>query len=340
VDWPRDEVTEAGVRFLLEYNRDLDHWYFSQRKRPPTVGSEFTTTWVALRALREFKTPSTSLSVELRTAEALGWLLRTQSSDTEDSVSRLRALQLAHARNEDVAREAEKLLSTQRSDGGWAQLPGSKSDAYATSLALIGLYETDSIAYGSPESTRALQYLLDTQRSDGSWQVDKRAPALQPHYDSTFPHDDDQFISQVATSWAVVAMLETIPPKLNSAFMSRQGERIADVTEDKTAQTFTSSELAFFEEKIEPVLIESCYKCHSEDAEKLKADLYLDSREGMLVGGENGPAIMPEDPDGSLLMDALLGFGIDEMPPKKGPLPDETIALIEQWIKMGAPHSR
>ncbi|MCZ6675586.1 MAG: hypothetical protein O7C75_21870 [Verrucomicrobia bacterium] len=339
-EWPKDEVTEAGVRFLIEYNRDRDHWFWSQVKRPPTLGSSFTTTWVALRAIREFITPETALSVELRTAEALGWLLRTQSVDTEDSVSRLRGLYVANASAKDIEMEANKLLSKQHLDGGWAQLPRGESDAYATSIALIGFYESGSIDHRSPESLRALQYLLDTQLTDGSWQVDKRARALQPHYDSTFPHGQDQFISQIATSWAVVAMLQMIPPMVNDSFIASQGDRISDIEVDKTAQTFTESEVAFFREKIEPVLIESCFKCHSEESEKLKADLYLDSREGMLIGGENGPVIMPEDPDGSLILDALYGIGIDEMPPKKGPLPDETIALFEQWIKMGAPHTR
>src|SRR5690349_18813848 len=48
----------------------------------------------------------------------------------------------------------------------------------------------------------------------------------------------------------------------------------------------------FFEKKIRPVLVECCYKCHSAQAGKLKGGLRLDSREGMLKGGDTSPAII------------------------------------------------
>src|SRR5438876_10474952 len=47
----------------------------------------------------------------------------------------------------------------------------------------------------------------------------------------------------------------------------------------------------FFEQKIRPVLVEKCYECHSHQAKKHRGDLYLDSRDGMRKGGENGPAV-------------------------------------------------
>src|SRR5262245_65430110 len=55
----------------------------------------------------------------------------------------------------------------------------------------------------------------------------------------------------------------------------------------------------FFEKKIRPVLTQSCVGCHSADAakaRKLKGGLYLDSRDGMLKGGDSGAAVVPGKP--------------------------------------------
>ena len=56
---------------------------------------------------------------------------------------------------------------------------------------------------------------------------------------------------------------------------------------------FTPGQLQFFETRIRPLLAEKCYKCHSHKARKLKGGLYLDSRPGVLKGGDTGPSIMP-----------------------------------------------
>ena len=91
-----------------------------------------------------------------------------------------------------------------------------------------------------------------------------------------------------------------------------------------------------FESKIRPILVEHCAKCHSRSAAKLKGDLSLDGRDMMLRGGATGPALVPGDPDGSLLVKAIR-YGDSElrMPPKQK-LPGEAIAAIELWIKHGA----
>src|SRR6266487_366248 len=62
----------------------------------------------------------------------------------------------------------------------------------------------------------------------------------------------------------------------------------------------------FFEKKIRPVLVDRCYKCHSASAEKVKGELLLDSREGMLKGGESGkPAVVAGDAKKSRLIEAI-----------------------------------
>ncbi len=70
----------------------------------------------------------------------------------------------------------------------------------------------------------------------------------------------------------------------------------------------------FFESKIRPVLVSKCFSCHSQDAKKLKGKLLLDSKAGVLAGGESGPAIVPGQPERSLLIQAIRHESL-EMPP-------------------------
>src|SRR5688572_15644116 len=109
------------------------------------------------------------------------------------------------------------------------------------------------------------------------------------------------------------------------------------------ASAFAGSDpgVDFFERRIRPVLVERCYECHSAQAEKLKGGLLLDTREGLLKGGDSGPAIVPGNPDKSLLIKAVRYTSEDlQMPPKNKKLPDEQIADLEEWVKMGAPDPR
>lgn len=93
-------------------------------------------------------------------------------------------------------------------------------------------------------------------------------------------------------------------------------------------------QLEFFESKIRPVLVKHCYECHAADSTKLSGGLLVDSRQGLLEGGESGPAVVPGDLKESLLISALKHDDF-EMPPK-GKLPATVIADFEKWIRDGA----
>jgi len=100
-------------------------------------------------------------------------------------------------------------------------------------------------------------------------------------------------------------------------------------------------QLKFFESRIRPVLVDHCYKCHSAEAGKTKGGLALDTRSGVLRGGDTGPAIAPGQPDKSLLLTAISHADPDlEMPPNKAKLPDTIIADFRKWIETGAPDPR
>jgi hypothetical protein len=94
---------------------------------------------------------------------------------------------------------------------------------------------------------------------------------------------------------------------------------------------------AFFENKIRPVLVEHCYKCHSEAEGERKGGLLLDRQSGWLDGGDSGQAVVPGDVEGSLVIQAVRYGDEDTAMPPKYKLDAEVVTLLEQWVKMGAP---
>jgi N-acyl-D-amino-acid deacylase len=129
----------------------------------------------------------------------------------EDKVFRLRGLVYAAAEADEVASARELLLKEQRPEGSWSQLPDLKGDAYATGSALVALrvagLPADDAAY-----RKGVKYLLGTQKEDGAWIVETRSRPIQIFFDNGDPGGKSQFISFVATNWAVLALLETLPP--------------------------------------------------------------------------------------------------------------------------------
>ncbi|HXG08324.1 MAG TPA: c-type cytochrome domain-containing protein, partial [Gemmataceae bacterium] len=92
----------------------------------------------------------------------------------------------------------------------------------------------------------------------------------------------------------------------------------------------------FFEAEIRPILQAHCISCHG--GEKTRSGLNLTSREGLLKGGERGPAVSLDKPDDSLLLKAVNQHDELKMPPK-GKLAQAQIDTLARWVRMGAPWS-
>src|SRR6266511_3181288 len=113
--------------------------------------------------------------------------------------------------------------------------------------------------------------------------------------------------------------------------------RVAGVS---AAPVPTADQLEFFETKIRPLLVERCYECHSQGSNKVKGGLLLDTADGVIKGGETGPAIIPGDPDKSrLIVSVRYTDETLQMPPKAKLAGDQIDALVA-WVKMGAPDPR
>ncbi len=104
------------------------------------------------------------------------------------------------------------------------------------------------------------------------------------------------------------------------------------------AQPKAGKGMEFFEAKIRPVLVQQCYECHSAKSSKIKGGLLLDTKAGVLAGGDTGPVIVPGKPGESLLIKSLRHQGL-KMPPKNQ-LHEGIIADFVEWIAMGAPDPR
>jgi hypothetical protein len=116
-------------------------------------------------------------------------------------------------------------------------------------------------------------------------------------------------------------------------FLPAAAWMLAVVVSSSRAADPTPEQAKFFEEKVRPVLVANCFKCHSDQAQK--GDLRLDSAEAAMAGGESGAVIVPGKPEESLLVEAIKYQSL-EMPPT-GKLGDEAIATLTEWVRLGAP---
>jgi hypothetical protein len=102
----------------------------------------------------------------------------------------------------------------------------------------------------------------------------------------------------------------------------------------------SAEELAFFENRIRPLLIDRCYECHSQESAELQGEFLADSRATIRRGGTLGPAVVPGDVEHSLLITAVRGTDAAMQMPPDERLSEEQIRDLERWIEMGAPDPR
>jgi hypothetical protein len=209
--WSPDATTDAVVEYLLQRHKEHDHWRATS-KRPPSEASDFTTSYLAIRALRRWGTEGQQDRIAKRLDAARAWLLHATARDAEDRVFQLWALQEVGARAGELRPVAQQFLRSQRGDGGWAQTDALASDAYATGSSLVALHQTGQLATSDPAYQRGVAFLISTQQGDGSWLVRSRSKPFQIYYESGFPHGKDQFISIAATGWATTALALAYPP--------------------------------------------------------------------------------------------------------------------------------
>jgi hypothetical protein len=206
---PATEATDAMARYVLRQQAPDGRWVV-EAHRPPIESNHIQVTATAVRALQTYAPRAQRAKYEDGIRRAAAWLAAATPRVTEERAFRLLGLGWTHASRAAIQKAARDLVATQRTDGGWSQLPTLASDAYATGEALVALEQSGAVTASDAAYRRGVAFLLKTQLADGSWFVRSRAIAIQPFFESGFPHGRDQFISAAATNWAAMALAAAV----------------------------------------------------------------------------------------------------------------------------------
>jgi ankyrin repeat protein len=213
IGYAADRKTDVLAANLAAYQSGDGGWHLPGYARSPLQDNDFSRTAMAIRALKTYGPPGRAVEMKDHIERAKQWLLHASPLTTEDFVMRLSGVAAAGAPIADLRKLAEPILAKQRPDGGFAQRDGFASDAYATGMTLWALANAGVVQPNQDVYKKGIKFLLSTQASDGSWHVSSRATKFQIYFESGFPYGHDQWISTMATGWAVAALSPAIDGK-------------------------------------------------------------------------------------------------------------------------------
>jgi ankyrin repeat protein len=330
---PPAAATDLLVHLLTAIQQPDGRWMIDT-PRPPLQASDVPTTALAIQAIKHYGWGGRKAEFDAVVDRGRKWLWSVKAETTEEATFQLLGLHWAGEPAEKLAGLTKALLSQQRKDGGWTQLPTLETDAYATGQVMYALARATKHPTTSREWQQGLRYLLSTQADDGSWHVVSRAVPFQPTLDSGFAHRRDGWISAAGTSWAVLAMTEALP-------LGTTTEKPAAIAKKPKDAPAVAAEKVDFTRQIKPLLERSCIACHGPD--KQRSNFRVDSREAILKGGNSGSAaILPGQSARSPLLDYVSGRveGMEMPPmPKRGKFAAFTkdeVELVRAWIAQGA----
>jgi hypothetical protein len=202
---PADASADAWVHHLSAIQADDGRWR-NNLPRPPIQTDDIGATALAIHALQHYPLPGRKAEFAKQVNRARQWLWTAKPQNNTSRVYQLLGLAWAGDPVRKLQPLAKALLAEQRSDGGWSQLSGTVSDAYATGQTIYALRVAAEMKSSDPAIDRGIRFLLETQLADGTWHVRRRAFPFQPTMESGFPHGRDSWISAAATSWAVMAL--------------------------------------------------------------------------------------------------------------------------------------
>jgi N-acyl-D-amino-acid deacylase len=330
---PASATTDKWIHHLVVIQATDGRWP-AFAPRPPMQASDVSATALVVQAIKHYGWAGRKAEFDAAVDRARKWLWTIKAETTEDAAYQLLGLHWAGEPGVKLAGLARALLTQQRKDGGWAQLPKLQSDAYATGQALYALSRAVKHATTRRDWQQGLRFLLGTQCQDGSWHVVSRAYPFQPTMDSGFPHGRDSWISAAGTSWAVLAMTEALP-------LGTTTEKPAAVAKKPKNAPPVLAEKVDFARHIKPLLERSCVACHGLD--KQRSNFRLDSRAALLKGGNTGTAVVVPGKSAQSVLLAYVSGRVEgmEMPPmprrgKFAAFTREEAELLRAWIEQGA----
>jgi len=207
---PLDRVTATMTHWVLARQMPDGRWLGNGLNRPPSEYSIVSHTAIAAGGLVAYPLPGRRKDVDEALRKARQWLLATDPKSAEERAMRLMGLVWTKAPRPDVAAAIKAVRSTQEAGGGWSQFARTDADAYATGLSLYALHVA-----GVPATDAAYRngvaFLLRTQYQDGPWLVKTHSFPVQRYFESGFPFGRHQWISTAGTSWASLAIAQTLP---------------------------------------------------------------------------------------------------------------------------------
>jgi ankyrin repeat protein len=208
-----DINTDTVAMYMLHRQQPDGQWYYPiADMRPPLCLDHIGETALSMRALQLYSPKTDPLTYRTAIEKAAAWLAQAKSYNNEDRGWRVAGLSWAGIHPQALRTAINELLTAQKADGSWSDLPTMESTAYATGKSLAALTVAGMPA-SNPVYQRGVKWLLSHQLEDGTWYVQTRALAFQPYFDAGFPHGHDQWMSAAGTNWAAMALLYAAPEK-------------------------------------------------------------------------------------------------------------------------------
>jgi Squalene-hopene cyclase C-terminal domain len=184
-------------------------WLGNGLNRPPSEYSSISHTAIAAAGLKAYPIPGRRSEIARSLHKAQQWLLNAEPKSAEERAMRLMGLVWTDAPRARVG-EAVKQVRDRQEGGGWSQFGRTEPDAYATGLSLYALHVA-GVPATDAAYRKGVAFLLDSQYQDGAWLVRTHSFPVQRYFESGFPFGRHQWISSAGTSWASLAIAETLP---------------------------------------------------------------------------------------------------------------------------------
>jgi ankyrin repeat protein len=207
-----DKVTATMTHWLMARQMPDGSWLGNGLNRPPLEYSIISHTAMAAGGLVTYPLPGRKNQVTETLRRARQWLLAARPASAEERGMRLMGLVWTDAPRSRVQAAISEIRAQQEASGGWSQFTRTEPDAYGTGISLFALHVA-----GVPATDKAYRkgvaFLLGTQYQDGTWLVKTHSFPVQRYFESGFPYGRHQWISAAGTSWAALAIAQTLPDK-------------------------------------------------------------------------------------------------------------------------------
>ena len=209
---PLDTTTAAITHWLIARQMPDGRWLGNGINRPPSEYSTISHTAIAVGGLKSYPIPGRQKEISESLRRARQWLLSAEPNSAEERAMRLMGLVWSDAPRNRVAGAIKEIRDRQEPGGGWSQFGRTPPDAYATGMSLYALH-IGGISTNDETYRKGIAFLLSTQYSGGAWLVKTHSFPQQRYFESGFPFGRHQWISSAGTSWATLAIAQTLPDK-------------------------------------------------------------------------------------------------------------------------------